>query len=125
MKLIERAKTSADNAYCPYTNQPIGCSLLTSDNVIFGGCNIESNDLSCSAAAGEVAVLKAISEGYTSFKAICFYAETQMPYPSGKARQLLAEFNPMISVVVANRETYSMHTLAELLPFHPEGPEIE
>jgi len=119
LKLIERAKQSADNAYCPYTNMPIGCSLLVEDNVIFGGCNIENSTLSCSVDAGEVAIFKAISEGCTTFKAICFWA-TRLPYPSGKVRQLLAEFNPNLSIVVATDETYSMLTLDTIFPFPPE-----
>ena len=125
MKLIERARTSAENAYCPYTNHPIGCSLLVDQNIIFGGCNIENNTLACSAEAGEVAALKAISEGYTKFVAVCFWAASGMPYPSGKVRQLLTEFNIMVHIIVANDDTYSVHTLNELLPFHPEGIEIE
>lgn len=125
MKLIERAKENADNAYCPYTKQAIGCSLLAEENVIFGGCNIESNELSCSASAGEVAVLKAISEGYTAFKAICFYSSTRMPYPTGRVCQLLAERNMMVNIVLATDATYLLHTLVELYPFPPEGPDIE
>ena len=122
LKLIERARTSAENAYCPYTNAPVGCSLLASDNIIFGGCNIENSTLSCSAEAGEVAVYKAISEGYTGFRAICFWAKDKLPYPSGKVRQLLSEFNPAINLVIANDETYSMFDLPSMLPHPPEVP---
>ena len=120
IKLIERAKTSAENAYCPFTNVPVGCALLASDNIIFGGCNIETSTLSCSAEAGEVACYKAISEGYTAFRTICFWSQDKLPYPSGKVRQLLAEFNPSINIVVANDETYSMFDLTTMLPFPPE-----
>ena len=120
IKLIERARGGAENAYCPYTNMPIGCSLLVDDNMIFGGCNIENSTLSCSTEAGEVACYKAISEGYTGFRAICFWSGEKLPYPSGKVRQLLAEFNPQINIVVANDETYSMFALNDMLPFPPE-----
>jgi cytidine deaminase len=125
MKLIERAKSSSDHAYVPFTNNPIGCALLADENLIFGGCNIENSALNCSADAGEVAVLKAISEGYTTFRAICFYSAAVMPFPSGKVRQLLAEFNQTIQIVTATEDTYSMNTLNELLPFAPETPSIE
>lgn len=126
LKLIARAKESADNAYCPYTNQAVGCSLLANENIVFGGCNIESNELSYSMGAGEVAILKAISDGSTSFKAICLYSATRMPYPSGRVYQLLAERNNMmINIVLATDATYVLHTLVELFPFPPEGPEID
>jgi cytidine deaminase len=121
LKLIERAKLSAENAYCPYTNVPVGCSLLVNDNMIFGGCNVENGVLSCSAEAGEVSVFKAVSEGCTSFRAICFWSDLRMPYPSGKVRQLLAEFNPNLNIIVATDATYSMVTLGDMLPFAPES----
>ena len=125
MKLIDRAREASDNAYCPYTNVPIGCALLTEDNIIFCGCNIESKVLSSSSSAGEVAVLKAISEGHTAFSAACFYAAGFMPFPDGLTRQFLAEFNPMLSIVIANADTYSLSTLNDLFPFAPELPETE
>lgn len=120
LKLIERAKTAAENAYCPYTNRAVGCSLLVNDNIIFGGCNVENGTLGCSFDAGEVAVMKAISEGYTEFRAICFYNEDVLCYPSGKVRQLLSEFCKELNVVVASEQTYSVHALGDLFPFAPE-----
>ena len=125
LKLTERAKKSADHAYVPFTNNPTGCALLVDENLIFGGCNIENSVLNCSADAGEVAVYKAISEGYTNFRAICFYSKQLMPFPSGKVRQLLAEFNQTIQIITATDDTYNMNTLNELLPFAPETPDIE
>ena len=120
MKLIERARASSENAYCPYTNVPVGCSLLVDDNMIFGGCNVENGVLSSSVEAGEVAILKAISEGYTKFRAMCFWSQARMPYPSGRVRQVLSEFSPKIPLVVANDETYSMLSLDAIFPFPPE-----
>ena len=121
LKLIEKARASADHAYCPYTNVAVGCSLLVDDNIIFGGCNVENSTLSCSAEAAEVAALKAISEGYTAFKAICLYNTEHLPYPSGRVRQILAEFSGTVNIVVANEATYSVHALADLLPYAPES----
>jgi cytidine deaminase len=125
MKLIDRAREAGDNAYCPFTNVPVGCALLTEDNMIFCGCNIESKTFSSSASAGEVAVMKAISEGHTAFSAVCFYGIGFMPFPDGKTRQLLAEFNPLLNIVIANADTYSLSNLNEILPFVPELPETE
>lgn len=120
IKLIERARQSAENAYCPYTNVPVGCSLLVNDNMIFGGCNIENGTLSSSAEAGEVAILKAISEGSTKFLAICFWSRERIPYPGGGVRQLLSEFNQNINILVATDETYSVLSLKDIFPFPPE-----
>ena len=119
VKLIERAKNASENAYCPYTNVPVGCSLLVDDNMIFGGCNVENGELSSSVCAGEVAIYKAISEGCTKFLAICFWSKDRKPYPSGRIRQLLSEFNSKISIVVATDKTYSLLNLDEIFPFPP------
>jgi len=123
-KLIGRAREASENAYCPYTNVPIGCALLAEGN-IYTGCNIESKVLSSSLSAGEVAIMKAISDGSASFKATCFFASAFMPFPDGKTRQLLAEFNPLMSVIIANDETYSLMTMNDIFPFVPELPEAE
>ena len=125
MKLIDKAREASDNAYCPYTNTAVGCALLTDDNVIFTGCNIEFRELSSCASAGDVTVLKAISEAYTKFKAVCFFSAETMPFPGGSVAGALGEFNPMIEIIVATDETYSIHNLYELFPFLPEGPRIE
>ena len=129
LKLIERAQSSAGNAYCPYTNAPVGCSLLVDDNIIFGGCNVENNVLSCSACAGEVAVLKAISEGYTTFRAVCFWMSgmTRLPYPSGKTLQIFSEFSSTkkLNIICANERTYETFALGDLLPCPPENTVIE
>lgn len=122
--LIDKARTSADNAYCPYSNQPVGCGILVGKNVMVGGCNIENVSFGCSAEAGEVALLKAVSEGHSDMRAICFWTDGPMPYPSGKVMQLAAEFNNGIQVIVANNDTFSLHYLYELFPFRPSAADV-
>ena len=126
IKLIERARGAAENAYCPYTDVAVGCGLLVEDNVIFVGCNIENGALSASAEAGEVAVFSAISQGYMKFRAICFWSSKRMPYPSGRVRQILAEFcaKDDVTMIIANDETYSLVSLGAIYPFAPEVGEI-
>jgi cytidine deaminase len=121
LKLIDGARANAENAYCPYTNVPEGCSVLVEDNMIFGGCNIESGDLVSGGGAGIVAIFKAISEGYTKFNAICFWCREKMPYPNGHTRQMLAEFCKNIQIIIANDETYSMLNFNDIFPFPPAG----
>jgi len=121
VKLIERARASAENAYCPYTNVPVGCALLVDDNMIFGGCNIENNVYALTQDAVCVAISKAISEGYTKFRALCVFSAEKLPYPSGITRQLLAEFCKNITIIVANDETYQLLALADIFPFPPEA----
>jgi cytidine deaminase len=125
VKLIEKAKAAADNAYCPYTNLPIGCALLAEENLIFSGCNIEFAERANSRSAGEVALFMAMSQGYMRFTTVCFYSAERMPYPSGVVLQMLSEFNTMIKIIVATDENFSVYSLYELLPFPYEAPPIE
>ena len=119
-KLIEHARLAADNAYCPYTSTAEGASLLVEGNIIFSGCNIECSIPSSSFDAGEVAILKAISEGQNGLLAICFFSERHMPYPHGRAAQLAGEFKRDLDIIVATKGTYSLHKLYELFPFLPQ-----
>ena len=123
-KLIERARHAGENAYCPYTNAPVGCGLLVDDNIIFGGCNIENASLPSSATAGQVAILKAVSEGSTTFRAIAFWSADRLPYPDGLTRQTLSEFCPKQSlpIIIANDKTFVMTDLSDLFPYPPEAP---
>ncbi|MCL2229453.1 MAG: cytidine deaminase [Firmicutes bacterium] len=120
IKLIERARSFSENAYCPYTNVPVGCAIMTDDNIIFGGCNIENGVLGASLDAGEVAIAKAISEGHTRFLAICFWCGGKIPYPSGKVRQIISEFSNDINMIFANDETYSWQKISDIFPLPPE-----
>lgn len=116
--LIERARNSYDHAYCPLTSNPEGASVLVEDHegktIIIGACNVETTMINID--AGELAMMKALSEGMTKFLAICFFCERGMPYPSGRFLQFAAEFNGMFDIVVANNDTYSLHKLHDLLP---------
>lgn len=122
-KLIEHARTASGNAYCPYTGVPEGASLLVEGNIIFSGCNVESTVPSSSFDAGEIAILKAVSEGQNNLEVICFYAENHMPYPHGRVAQLAGEFKRDLDIIVANDKTYSVHKLYELFPYLPQRME--
>ena len=59
-RLIEKAKQFSYNSYCPYSQIPIGACVLTSNGMVYGGCNIENVAFECSSGAVEVAVQKGI-----------------------------------------------------------------
>ena len=119
-KLIEKAKFFAQNAYCPYSDNPIGCCVLTQNGMIYGGCNIELVSLNNSLGAVEVAVSKAVSEGALQIMAVAIYSENIMPYPTGAERQLIKEFNNRTQVIVASKDEVEQLNIQELLPFSRE-----
>lgn len=120
-RLIDTAKSYADNAYCPYSGVAVGAALLCSDNIILGGCNIETGDYAApSFGAGDTAIAKAISEGYNQMLAMCFYSKDHLIYPNATTRQYLCEFNGDIKIIVANDETYEViDSLSAIYLFPP------
>lgn len=108
-RLIDTAKNYADNAYCPYSNVAVGAAVLCADNIILGGCNIETGDYAApSFSAGDTVIAKAISEGYTQMLALCLYSRDTLMYPNATTRQYLCEFNHKIKIIVANEENYEV-----------------
>lgn len=120
--LIEKAKQFSNNAYVPFSGIPQGACVLTDDDILIGGCAVENFDLSCSSSAVCVAILKAVSEGKTSIKAISVYSSGKnLPYLTGSERQLAYQFGKGAEIIIANDEKWEKFKAFELLPFAFEG----
>jgi cytidine deaminase len=70
--------------------------------------------------AERVAIFKALSEGYRSFRRIAVVADTLQPTtPCGACRQVMWEFGGNLEIVLADmHRVVSRHQLHDLLP-HP------
>ena len=130
--LITHAIDARNNSYCPYSNYAVGAALLLKDGKVITGCNIENAAFGPSICAERVAFFKALSDGYTQFKAIAIVGSKegriidQFSFPCGTCRQVMREFtNPKdFIVIVAKSETdYKVYALEELLPesFGPDN----
>src|SRR5438874_713280 len=64
-EMIDLAKAARHFAHAPYSNFNVGAALLTSDDRVFTGCNVENSTYGLSMCAERVAIFKAISEGVT------------------------------------------------------------
>ena len=117
-KLIAKAREVRKNAYVPYSKFPIGAAILTEDNKIFTGCNIENAAYGLTNCAERTAIYKAIAAGYRKFKAIAIIADTEKPItPCGSCRQVLLEFGTNIKVIMTNfNGDEEIKTISELLP---------
>lgn len=118
--LIKQAIESRKNAYAPYSGFSVGAAILTENEYIYGGCNIENASYSLSLCAERVALGHAIACGAKKFQAISIvYHETQKALPCGSCRQALHEFNPQILIVRCNlKKEYELQVLGELFS-HP------
>ncbi len=117
--LAEKAVEAKSKALPTYSNFHVGAALITEDNKIYTGCNIESSSYSLTICAERTAIFKAISEGERKFKAIAVAGDTEgFISPCGACRQIISDLCGEIDVVLVNRknETKVMKT-SELLPF--------
>jgi len=117
-KLIDAARAARQNAQAPYSNFTVGVALTTTDGEIFTGANVESSSYGLTICAERVALVKALSEGRNSFKAIAVVG----PYadfcpPCGACRQLLFDYAPEIEIILTDGNLIKLVALKELLPF--------
>lgn len=119
-QLIEKAKGFAENSFVPLTEDAVGACALTAENILFGGCTIETAVPSASVGAAAVAILKAVSEGGIEIKAVCIYKAEKMPYLSGLERDIMVQFGKSALVILACDEKYETYRVYELMPFSME-----
>lgn len=118
-KWIEQAYDAMKSAYVPYSKFPVGAALITEDEVVYKGCNIENASYGLSNCAERTAIFKAVSEGEKNFKALVVTGKTEGPIsPCGACRQVIAEFcDPLMPVYLTNTDGALFETTVEqLLP---------
>lgn len=127
-KLIINALDARLQAYAPYSEYMVGAALLTSDDVIVKGCNIENASYPATNCAERTAIFKAVSEGYKDFKAIAIVGGNKNEMkdhlsdyacPCGICRQVMREFcdpDTFTIIVAKSVDEYFVCSLAELLP---------
>lgn len=131
-KLVNTALQVRENAYVPYSKYAVGAALLTADDRIFTGCNVENASYGVTNCAERTAFFKAVSEGERSFRAIAIAGgiageePVDYAYPCGVCRQVMQEFcdGDFQVIVVKSIEDYKVYTLAELLPYGFGGESI-
>ena len=116
--LVSAARRAREHAQARYSGFKVGAALELPDGTIITGCNIENATYGLTLCAERVALVKALSEGHTSFVRIAVVADTDAPTPPcGPCRQLLWEYCGDLEIVMANLEaTTASHRLGELLP---------
>ena len=117
--LISYAKKAMGNAYAPYSGFSVGAALLSADGEVFTGCNVENSSFGATICAERCAVLKAVSEGCTSFTKIAIVSTSDdLTYPCGICRQFLSEFMEDGEVILCDSEgNIKEYSLDTLIPF--------
>ncbi len=118
-RLIEAAREALKNAYAPYSKFRVGAAVLTRSGKIYTGVNVENASFGLTVCAERVAVFKAVSEGDKEIEAVAVVAESDEPVaPCGACRQVIAEFNPNATIIMATADGRRVVTanLKDLLP---------
>jgi len=121
--LVTAAGEARERAYAPYSHFSVGAALLGQDDQIYIGCNVENESFGLTICAERVAVADAIVHGCQSFIALAVVAQSDNEpiTPCGACRQVLAEFNPHLTVICANgKGQIRILKLNELLPYRFE-----
>lgn len=124
-ELVDLAFTMLERSYVPYSHFPVGAALLCADSTVFTGCNIENAAYGPTICAERTALVKAVSEGHRDdlVKLAVVGRSKDYCWPCGVCRQMLYEFAPDLTVLVARGDgDFVTLPLRELLP-HGFGPE--
>ena len=117
-ELIKHAKKAQNNSKSKYSNFPVGCALLSKDDDIILGCNIESAAYPSTICAERVAIYSALSNGIDQFKSIAIISPIKAK-PCGQCRQIIYEYLGNIPIYISNGqdEVYEKHYIKDLLPY--------
>ncbi len=124
--LAKKAVEAKKFSYAPYSNFHVGAALLTKDEEIFTGTNIENSSYGLTMCAERVAIFKAISEGKREFKAIAITTDSEkFCPPCGACRQVLNDLcGKNLEVILVNpKMEMKTFKMGNLLP-HSFGDDL-
>ena len=118
LELIKRAIEAQANAKAKYSNFYVGCALLSNEDKVFLGCNVESAAYPSTMCAERVAIYSALSRGFDKFKAIAIVSD-ESAKPCGPCRQIIHEYLGDVPIYISNGtdDIYETHLIKELLPY--------
>ncbi|MCI0494477.1 cytidine deaminase [candidate division KSB1 bacterium] len=118
-QIIKIALQTKESAVAPFSQFKVGAVLVTKDDRLYHGCNIETSSFGLTICAERVAIFKAVSEGEREFKSIFIASDAdRFTPPCGACRQVLWELAGNIEVFMIDRfGNYQKSTMQELLPF--------
>jgi len=127
-ELLCEAEKVMENAYTPCSGFFVGAALLTKDNKIITGANVENAAYGSTICAERAAILRANAEGYRMYKAIAIIARgkdfdtKEVTSPCGSCRQMLYESSQVsendLEVIMSTtkKDKIIISTIKELLP---------
>lgn len=119
-KYFEIANANLKNSYAPYSNFHVSAVLVTANDKVYTGVNIENVSFGNTMCAERVALFEAVKLGERDLKEIYITcdSDTTFPWPCGSCLQALSEFNDGSMTVFISNKTGKIieHKLSSLLP---------
>lgn len=117
LALLAFAREVQEKAYAPYSGFRVGAAVYANGE-IFQGVNVENAAYGDTLCAERGAVMAAVAAGCTDLTAIAVVGDSDSPVvPCGSCRQVLAEFNPELRVIMGgSTDEVMVMGLDELLP---------
>ncbi len=137
-KLLAEAEKVMQTAYNPYSNFYVGAALLTPDNHIILGSNVENAAYGSTICAERAAIVRTNAAGYRIFNKLAIISRGRdfdtedVSAPCGACRQVLYEFRQIaekdleIILSTTRKNKIIITTIDELLPlaFGPKDMNI-
>ena len=119
-RLIKLSYEMMLNAYAPYSNFSVGAAILSENDKLFGGCNVENAAYPEGTCAEAGAISAMIAGGCKTIKEIYIVSKSEnIVSPCGGCRQKIREFSSdQTKIFLCNiKWDYKLFSLNELLPF--------
>jgi len=124
-KLINAARLAKKNSYSPYSKYRVGAAVLTDDETIISGCNVESSSYGLTCCAERTALFSAISNGHNKFKALAVITKDGGT-PCGACRQVIWDLCGDIPIYIADENGNVDETTSKaLLPKAFDGSSLK
>ncbi|XP_033107639.1 cytidine deaminase-like isoform X3 [Anneissia japonica] len=119
-KLIESAHEAKKKSHSPYSNFRVGAAILTEEGKTIRGCNVENASYTLGLCAERVAIFKAVSDGYTNFKALAIACDVKDAdlAPCGACRQIMHEESKNLEIFEISVSLILIHVFKYCIVIH-------
>ncbi|WP_252736131.1 cytidine deaminase [Aestuariibacter sp. A3R04] len=118
-ELTQAAQRAQYNAHAPYSGFQVGAAVLTENDSIFCGCNVENAAYPLGQCAEATAIGAMVAGGHKTITAVVIASPTEeYCFPCGGCRQKIAEFaEDNTPVILVNTQGHiQSYTVGDLLP---------
>jgi cytidine deaminase len=118
---IKQAAEIRNNAHAPFSKFKVGAVVIAENGEIFQGVNVENSSFGATVCAERIALFNAVTHGRKDIEAVVIVSvlNGKAVFPCGMCRQVLADFNPEMRVILVNAETLKIERdvlLSEIFP---------